>query len=294
MRADTPESELRLNAVECLEDFLKDSMLGFSRGAAFDSVSLELTVTVCYNLDTAAFVDEIFKAIHTKSYSPRNHIPPSASSSSLTFTAPLGPAGAYGSLGAGRGLHGGFQESRKRSYNDRQEEGPGIDSHYSRDERQIKQMRRGGRGGRADAFAPRNGRGSFPESLYSQAGSSPAPLNLQNMPMPPPFDPNDPLAALMAMQAMGLPPLPGMPPLAHAGSPNVLPLFGGQNLSPSQRPQRSTFRERCRDYDERFYCERGDACPYEHGTDRLVASGQDGKFRNSAKYPTLMSRRIRP
>lgn len=27
MRADTPESELRANAVECLEDFLKDSML---------------------------------------------------------------------------------------------------------------------------------------------------------------------------------------------------------------------------------------------------------------------------
>lgn len=249
MRADTPESELRLNAVDCLEDFLKDN--------------------------TAAFVDEIFRAIHTKSYSPRNHIPPSASSSSPTFTAPLGPAGAYGSLGAGRGLHGGFQESKKRSYNDRQEEGPGIDSHYSRGERHMKQMRRGGRGGRADAFAPRNGRGGLSESLYSQVGSSPAPLILQNMPMPPPFDPNDPLAAMMAMQAMGLPPLPGMPPLPHAGSPNIYPLFGAQSLSPSHGPQRNALRERCRDYDERFYCERGDACPYEHGTDRLVASGQD-------------------
>ncbi|KAF6220650.1 hypothetical protein HO133_003083 [Letharia lupina] len=249
MRADTPESELRTTAVDCLEDFLKDN--------------------------TATFVDEIFKAIHTKSYSPRNLIPQSASSTSPTFAAPSGPAGAYGSLGVGRGLHGGYQESRKRSYNDRQEEGPGLDSHYSRGERQIKQMRRGGRGGRADAFVPRNGRGGFQESMYPQARASPVALGFQNMPMPPPFDPNDPLATIMAMQAMGLPPLPGMPPLPQAGSPNVLPQFGGQSLSPSHGPRRNTHRERCRDYDEKFFCERGDACPYEHGTDRLVASGQD-------------------
>ena len=236
-----------------------------------------MTIARCYNLDTAAFVDEIFKAIHTKSYSPRNFISQSASSTSPIFTAPSGPAGAYGSLGAGRGLHGGFQESRKRSYNDRQEEGPGVDSHYSRGERQMKHMRRGGRGGRADAFAPGNGRGGFQESMYSQIGSSPAPLSFQNMPMPPAFDPNDPLAAIMAMQAMGIPPLPGMPPLPQAGSPNIYSQFGGQSTSPSQGPRRNTLRERCRDYDEKFYCERGDACPYEHGTDRLVASGQDGK-----------------
>lgn len=241
-------------------------------------MSLKLTVALCYNLDTTAFVDEIFKAIHTKSYSARSSISQSASSTSPAFTASSGLAGAYGSLGARRGLNGGFQESRKRSYHDRQEEGAGADSHYLRGERQMKQMRRGGRGGRADAFAPRNGRGGFQESMYPQAGSSPVPLSFQNMPMPPPFDPNDPLAAMMAMQAMGLPPLPGMPSLPQAGSPNVYPQFGGQSLSPSQVPRRNTLKERCRDYDEKFYCERGDACPYEHGTDRLVASGQDGRF----------------
>lgn len=277
MRADTPELELRTNAVDCLEDFLKDSMFGFPKDALLASVSLKLSVALCHNLDTAAFVDEIFQAIHTKSYSPKNFIPPSASSTSPTFTAPSGPAGAYSSLGAGRGLHGGFQESRKRSYNDRQEEGPGFDSHYSRGERQMKQMRRGGRGGRADAFAPRNGRGGFQDSMYHHAGSPPAPLSFPSMPMPPPFDPNDPLAAIIAMQAMGLPPIPGMPPLPQAGSPNIYPQFGGQSLSPLHRPRSNTLRERCRDYDEKFYCERGDTCPYEHGTDRLVASGQDGR-----------------
>ena len=235
-----------------------------------------------YNVDTAAFVDEIFKAIRTKSYSPTKFVPQSGSSSSLSFTAPLGPTGAYGSLGAGRGLHGGFQGARKRSYNEGQEEGPGVDPQYSRGERQVKQVRRGGRGGRADAVAPRNGRGGFQESMYSQSGSSSAPLSFQNMPMPPHFDSNDPLAAIMAMQVMGLPPLPVMPPLSQAGSPNIYPQFRGQSLSSSHGPM-NPLRERCRDYDERFYCERGDACPYEHGTDRLVASSQDGRFPNSLR-----------
>lgn len=271
MRADTPESELRENAVECLEDFLKDSVFRLTRNPTFARLSLKLT-TLYWKLDTSAFVDEIFRTIRTKSYSPKSFVPRSASSTSPAFTAPSGSVGAYASFGIGRGLHKGYQESRKRSYNDRQEEGSGVDSHYSRGERQMKQMRRGGRGGRVDAFAPRNGRGGF------QAGSSPVPLSFQSMPMPPPFDPNDPLAAMMALQAMGLPPLPGMPPVPQAGSTHIYPQFGGQSLSPSHGPPRNVTRERCRDYDEKFYCERGDACPYEHGTDRLVASGQEGRF----------------
>ena len=238
--------------------------------------ALELTVALIHNVDTAAFVDKIFKAIHTKSYSPRNLVLQSDPSSSPSFSAPLGPAGAYRSVGAGRGLHGELQGSRKRSYNDGQQEGPGIDPQYARDERQVKQMRRGGRGGRADAVAPRNGRGGFQE--FSQTGSSAAPMSFQSMPIPPSLDSNDPLATLMAMQAMGLPPLPGMPPLPQAGPPNIYPQFGGQNLSSLHGQRINPLRERCRDYDEKFYCERGDACPYEHGTDRLVASSQDGRF----------------
>ena len=276
MRADTPESELRSNAVDCLEDFLKDSMLRLARDARFARVGLKLTVPLVSNVDTAAFVNEVFKAIHTKSYSPRNFILQTGSSSSPKFSAPLGPAGAYGSPGAGRGLHEEFHGSRKRSYNDEQEGGVGIDPQYVRGERQLKQMRRGGRGGRADAVAPKNGRG-FQESMYSQARSSPAPLSFQSMPIPPPFDSSDPLAAIIAMQAMGLPPLSGMPPLPQAGPPNVYPQFGGQSLPSSHGQRINALRERCRDYDEKFYCERGDACPYEHGTDRLVASNQDGR-----------------
>ena len=232
-------------------------------------MSFKLTVALCDKLDTAAFVDEIFRAIRTKSYSPGNFITQGASSTSPHLVT----RSAYSPVGAARGPHRGSQELKKRSYNERQEEGSMTDSHYARGERQIKQMRRASRAGRADVFAPRNGRAGFQESLYPQTGSSPTPLSFQSVPMPPPFDPSHPLGAIMAMQAMGLPPLPGMPPLPQAGSPNIYPQYGGQSLSLSD-----TLRERCRDYDERFYCERGDACPYEHGTDRLVASGQDGRF----------------
>lgn len=187
-------------------------------------------------------------------------------------TAPSGVASAYGSLGAGRGSSGGFQESRKRSYNDHQEHGGRGDSHYTRGDRQMKQMRRGGRGGRSDGMGTRGGRGGFQEQGFPfpppHAASPPLPPTFPGLP----FDPNDPMGAIMAMQALGLPPLPGMPTLPSATSPNGQPHYG-------QDPQifaGSRGIERCRDYDTQGYCARGDSCPYEHGTDRLIVPNQDG------------------
>ncbi len=144
----------------------------------------------------------------------------------------------------------------------------------------MKHLRRGGRGGRGDGFGNRGGRGGFQDPGYPfpHAVSPPLPPafpNMPNMPMPArlPFDPNDPMAAIMAMQAMGLPPLHGMPALPGAASPNGHHPFGGQGSPAFAGPRR---RERCRDYDTQGYCARGDSCPYEHGTDRLIAPNQDG------------------
>jgi len=177
---------------------------------------------------------------------------------------------------------GGVQGSRKRSHNDAQDYGGRGDSHYARGDRQMKQMRRGGRGGRGDGFSSRGGRGGLQETRYQppHAGSPPLPpgfSNTANMPVHQglSFDPNDPMAAIMALQAMGgLPPLPGMPSLPQAGSPNGHHHFGGPT---SPMTAGSGRRERCRDYDMQGYCARGDSCPYEHGTDRLIAPGQDGR-----------------
>ena len=253
IRADSPEPELRVTAIESLEDFLKNN--------------------------TTSFVEEVFLAIHTKSYLPGYVHPRSFSNGSPTVAAPSTSVGAFGSSPGqvGQGGQGGFQETRKRTYHDRQEDGDGSDPHYARGDRQMKQMRRGVRGGRADIYGSRGGRGGFQANGYSfqNSGSPPITQSFPGMPLPPqglPFDPNDPMAAIMAMQAMGLPPLPGVPSLPQSSSPNGHPQFGVQS-SPVSRNVR---RERCRDYDTQGYCARGDACPYEHGTDRLIVPGQDG------------------
>lgn len=211
--------------------------------------------------------------MRNKSYKA-GYIPPqTVPSLSGPPTAPSGVSSAYGSLGAGRGSSGGFQESRKRSYNDHQENGGRGDSHYTRGDRQMKQMRRGGRGGRGDATGTRGGRGGFQDHGFPfpppHAISPPLPSTFPGLP----FDPNDPMAAIIAMQALGLPPLPGMPTLPSATSPNGHPHYGGQD---AQTFTGSRGRERCRDYDTQGYCARGDSCPYEHGTDRLIVHNQDG------------------
>ena len=263
IRADSPEPELRVTAIESLEDFLKNN--------------------------TTSFVEEVFLAIHTKSYLPGYVHPRSFPHGSPPVPAPSTSLGAYGSSPGqvGRVGQGGFQELRKRTYHDRQEDGDGTDPHYARGDRQTKQMRRGVRGGRADIYGSRGG-GGFQGNGYpfQNSGSPPIPQSFTGMPLPPqglPFDPNDPMAAIMAMQAMGLPPLPGVPPLPQSSSPNGHPQFGGQ-ASPILRNVR---RDRCRDYDTQGYCARGDACPYEHGTDRLIVPGQDGLCLLSGKKTTL-------
>lgn len=145
----------------------------------------------------------------------------------------------------------------------------------------MKQMRRGGRGGRGDSFGSRHVGGPFPQNAYLQPGSPPVPQSFPSMPQMPPgmpsFDPNDTMSAILAMQAMGLPPIPGMPTFPQAGSPNGQPQFGGQGIPRANGNRRDT-RQRCRDYENKGYCTRGDACPYLHGTDRVVVPGQDGKF----------------
>lgn len=158
-------------------------------------------------------------------------------------------------------------QSRKRPFNDRNEDG--VTGDISGD-RQIKQPRRGnGRNGRADAYSTRNGRGGFRPSA-SPVTPQGTGLNFPTLPMPPPtFDPNDPFAAMMAMQVMGLPGLP-MPPAAFGqfgAQPPPLPVMMSQ---PQLNP-------RCRDYDTQGYCTSGNACPFEHGIDPMIVAGQDGQ-----------------
>ncbi|MCJ1478086.1 hypothetical protein MMC13_006761 [Lambiella insularis] len=250
-RADTPEPELRQSAITNLEDFLKDH--------------------------TIVFVDNTFAAIQAKSYIP-GYVPPQLPAVSPTqpLSAPTGPA-SYGSLGG----NGGAQQSRKRSYNDRQDDRSGYDPHYSRGDRQMKSMRRGDMSnGRGGAFRARPER-DFQSPGFLPGVPSPAPTAFPGMPMPPggmPFDPSDPMGAILAMQAMGFPPLPGMPDLSQAGSPTGMPQFGVQGSSSQQSNGRSKINARCRDYDTKGFCTRGNACPFEHGNNQIVIPGQQEEY----------------
>lgn len=176
---------------------------------------------------------------------------------------------------------GELPQSRKRSYHDRPEESAGGDPHYGRGDRQLKQMRRGGGGkmGRVDMFGSRGGRGGFqPSGSAANIPQGPA-MSFPSLPIPPPglpFDPNDPIAAMIAMQAMGLPSFPGMPPLPQPAPPSRYDRFEAQGHSALDISINGKGKIRCRDYDTKGYCARGNSCPYEHGNDHLIVPGQDG------------------
>lgn len=215
--------------------------------------------------DSAVFVRDVFDAIHHKSYLPGG-APPRRPS--MPFAPPSGPsAPSYGNLGmaAPQGPQNG---SRKRSYHERGDGDPqdrGFHPGGDQNGRTYKQPRRGGNGmGRGgENYNSSPGRGGF-------GAGRPPPMNFQTipqqgfpsmpgMPSPPPgmpsFDPNNPMAALLAMQAMGFP-VPGMP-----GFPTPTSPMGRGTPGPGKPPKKA----RCKDYDTKGFCARGNTCPYEHG-----------------------------
>jgi len=235
-------------------------------------------------------------AIHTRSYKP-GYVPSQTSPlASPAFAAPSGPVGAYPHMGAGGGYPEGIPQSRKRSYNDRMEDESASDPHYGRSERQIKQVRRGGRGSERGGPYGRPGSRGGSHISGSPPGQLPQhPLGFPRMPLPPPglpFDPNDPMMAMMTLQAMGLPPLPGMPSVPPVPLPSGYGSYGEQHSPGSDLPMKNKISARCRDYDTKGFCARGNLCPFEHGNDHMVVPGQDGKREVLWKRAILISIRV--
>jgi len=242
--------------------------------------------------DTAGFVNEVFAAINERSYMP-GYVPPRSTNPRVTAfdTDPQRTGELYSPLDARRGLNGDLNMPRKRSYNDRLGDGDGNDLQYGRNDRSIKQMRRGGRGGRGDGtrgdyFGGRGGRTGGPIEHHSSTHGIPGlaqspPLPFPGMAAPPTgfaFDHNDPMGAIMAMQAMGFPPLPGMPTFPQGATSTGLQQLGDQ-LSPGAEALRVRKPGvRCRDYDTKGFCARGSSCPYEHGMDHIVVPGQQEEY----------------
>ena len=192
--------------------------------------------------------------------------------------------GAYPQMTPSGGYSEGLPLSRKRSYNDRMEDESTSDPHYGRSEKQMKQMRRGGnKGDRGGPYGRQGSRGGSHMSGSPPSQSPQHSLGFPTMPVPPPglsFDPNDPMIAMMTLQAMGLPPLPGMPAVPQVPSPAGYPSYGEQRSPGSDPHTKNKISARCRDYDTKGFCARGNLCPFEHGNDHIVVPGQDGRQEN--------------
>lgn len=245
---------------------------------------------------------DVFDAIEYKSYlpgappPPRRRSFPAVPAPTLPSEQSVGYMGDMTMNGAPRGPMV-MNASRKRSYNDRGDtdgfNGAGHQFGGDMNERSYKQPRRGnnmGSGGRYDSYG--NGRGGRPNQ------STPLPTNpsqfpsLPQLPSPPPgmppFDPNNPMAALLAMQAMGFP-VPGVPSFPQASSAI------GQSWSPAggfpPKPKRA---QRCRDYDTKGFCARGNTCLYEHGADSIFVPPPQVDGKSMFRMTTLTFNELPP
>ncbi|KAI2635159.1 hypothetical protein GGS21DRAFT_517195 [Xylaria nigripes] len=178
---------------------------------------------------------------------PRSDIP---SSSPISLYHPSAPYSAPSSLPPLP------RNSRKRAHNDLDDGDVDIilNNQHPFGGQPYKQPRRGGgfgqRGGRyEDSYGPRSYRGA-----PAFAGPpAPAPYGAPLPFAPPPIDANSIIENIQLLQSL-LPPTVDLP----------LPVYSGI-INPTQRRKK----QRCRDYDSKGYCSRGNKCHFEHGTQSL-------------------------
>ncbi|KAI1775468.1 hypothetical protein F4818DRAFT_50478 [Hypoxylon cercidicola] len=216
--------------------------------------------------DAAAFTDDVFQAIMYQSYRPG--APPAPPSARHTLSLPLPPADIplpsqyqpqlpYGALPTASVFSQG--PSRKRTYNERDDDVDiilnGQGSYNGAPS--YKQTRRGG------SFAQRGGRPDDPYAARDHPFLSPFPTPSSSgrfgQPPPAPYQPPQHGQSMLLMdpnammQQLGLS-MPQMPELPK-------PVYSGVTPAPRRR------RQRCRDYDTKGYCARGNNCRFEHGTE---------------------------
>ncbi|CAJ2514084.1 Uu.00g022030.m01.CDS01 [Anthostomella pinea] len=235
--------------------------------------------------DAAAFTDDVFQAVQYRSYLPGAPPPPPISRQQLSALPPVAPAQnvprldvqppfpTYAQPPTGPALGPGG--SRKRSYNDRDDKDVDIiltsQSPYGGPQ-PFKQPRRGGgfsqrgaifdrfddpydaknlRGGHNPYGAPHGPAGYAPPQSYSP---SPHGSSL------PPLDANSLMENIQRLQQLGIP-IPQIPQLPELPKP----VYSGSTIAPSPRRRK----QRCRDYDTKGFCQRGNNCIFQHGTESL-------------------------
>jgi len=280
LRHDQSKDEVKQLCIEQLDDFLRERLCFIT--------SIPSQKFLTDSVDTVQFVDDVFTALARKAFRSVNstltggglsvHIPTRQDSPppmpSATSASPRGSTHRDRSAG---------QRSAKRSYFDRDE--PDEDERYKPLNGRDRKMARRGAGGSGRWSArggldANTGRGGFQQPQLGVPApnipgqlSVPLPFGMPSVPpvgtfppwMPPP-NPNDPMAAFLAAQAVAAWGFPaGGPDGKLDGEKKIIKKVG----------------ERCKDYDEKGFCMKGDMCPYEHGVDHIVVQSQELKSEGS-------------
>ncbi|KAI1081672.1 hypothetical protein F5B20DRAFT_52004 [Whalleya microplaca] len=225
--------------------------------------------------DAGAFIEDLFQAVRYRSYLPGAPPPPATIRHSLPPAAAAHPPSRpeyrpqlpYGAAPIGQPFP--QSASRKRPYNDRDDNDVDIiltsQNHYGGPQ-PFKQPRRGGsfpqRGRRFDDSYGYRGQRGGPGPYQSVPGpggyGAPQPpfSPSQQDPALAPIDPNSIIENIQRLQQLGIP-IPQLPELPR-------PTYSGSAMPPPRRRK-----QRCRDYDMKGYCSRGNNCLFEHGPGSL-------------------------
>ncbi|ROT38643.1 hypothetical protein SODALDRAFT_167470 [Sodiomyces alkalinus F11] len=183
---------------------------------------------------TSRFVDDLFRAIESKTFLPPELRPPPAKKPPESQSSPSQEPSSRP------------EENRKRSYYEREN----SEAAYrpTAGERAFKQPRRGGAFGRGIPATDANGSQNYDPRNVFPTNAFPSQL--------PPIDPTqvNPFNTLPTTPAYGLPQQP--PPFPSGPQPR--PPYGAPQTSRRRR-------QRCRDFDTKGFCARGNSCQFDHG-----------------------------
>lgn len=241
---------------------LADYVLALLHNAA-DGVDIQAVfeeeITPFLKEDTKGFADDLIQAIKYKSYIPGAKPPPKENS----VAAVSNPVSSSSSLNQPTFPTGPAAGSRKRGFHDRGD----FDAPSGRDPlqggRSIKFPRRGGGAGRNKGYldldrprpTPQLQYGGYPVAA-AQSASPYAPTR-PGAAMPP-FDPSNPMEAMRQLQQLSQ--QLGMQMAALSD-------YSQQQGYQSQRMPLPKRKGRCRDYDTKGYCARGQNCMFEHSNE---------------------------
>lgn len=219
----------------------------------------EEEITPFLKEDTKGFADDLIQTIKYKSYIPGADPPPQVSPAAVARN-PLSGASSPNQPTFPTGPAGG---SRKRGFYERGDYDAPIGREQGPGGRSFKQPRRGGGPGRNKGYLDLDRPRPAPQLQYGGYPNA----NVQHAP---PYVPTGPGATMPSFDSLD--PWEAMRQLQQLSQQlgmqmTALSDYSLQHSYPSQRVLSHKRKGRCRDYDTKGYCARGQNCIFEHSNE---------------------------